>query len=274
MNKNIVIIEPQSGWRFLDLKELREYRDLFYFLIWKNIKVKYAQSVLGIGWAIIQPVFSMIVFTIIFGNLVNISSDGAPYALFSFVALVPWTYFSNSLIDATGSLVTNRSMLTKIYFPRLIFPMTSVLSKLVDFTISLFILFILMFWFGVVPTSGIIILPYLVLLMMMTALGVGMWLSALAIQFRDIKYGMNFGIQLLMYAAPVVYPASIIPAQYRLVYAINPLVGVIEGFRSTLIGTNPIPWDFILVGSIASLIILITGALYFKRMERVFADVA
>ena len=274
MNKNIVVIEPQSGWRFLNLKELREYRDLFYFLIWKNIKVKYAQSVLGIGWAIIQPVFSMIVFTIIFGKLVNVSSDGAPYALFSFVALVPWTYFSNSLIDTTGSLVTNRNMLTKIYFPRLIFPMTSVLSKLVDFSISLFILFILMIWFGAIPNIGVLILPYLILLLMLTAAGIGMWLSALAVQFRDIKYAMNFGIQLLMYSAPVVYPASIIPSQYQLVYSINPLVGIIEGFRSALLGTNPMPWDFIIVGSISAFIIALTGAMYFKRMERYFADVA
>jgi len=274
MEKNIVVIEPQSGWRFLNLKELREYRDLFYFLVWKNIKVRYAQSVLGVGWAIIQPVFSMIVFTIVFGNLAQVGSDGAPYALFSFVALVPWTYFSNSLSDTTGSLITNRNMLTKIYFPRLIFPMTSILSKLVDFSISMCVLFILMIWFSASPTIGVVVIPYLIILMMLTAVGLGMWLSALAVQFRDIKYSMHFGVQLLMYLAPVVYPASLIPAEYRLLYGINPMVGVIEGFRSALIGTNPMPWDFIIVGTIAAILIFLSGAMYFKRMERIFADVA
>jgi len=274
MDKNIVVIEPQTGWRFLNLKELREYRDLFYFLVWKNIKVRYAQSVLGVGWAIIQPVFSMIVFTIVFGNLAQVGSDGAPYALFSFVALVPWTYFSNSLTDTAGSLITNRNMLTKIYFPRLIFPLTSILSKLVDFSISMCVLIILMIWFSASPTIGVVVIPYLIILMMLTAVGLGMWLSALAVQFRDIKYGLNFGVQLLMYLAPVVYPASLIPQEYRLLYAINPLVGVIEGFRSALIGTNPMPWDFIMVGTISAIIISISGAMYFKRMERFFADVA
>lgn len=274
MKKNTVVIEPQPGWRIVNLQELREYKDLFYFLVWKNIKVRYAQSVLGVGWAIIQPLFSMVVFTVIFGNLAKVGSDGAPYALFSFVALVPWTYFSNSLLDTTGSLVTNRSMLTKIYFPRLIFPFTSVLSKLVDFTISLFVLAILMVWFGVVPTMGIVVIPLLIVLMMFTAAGLGMWLSALAVQFRDIKYGLNFGIQLLMYSAPVVYPASLIPEKYQLFYAINPMVGIIEGFRSALLGTNPMPWDFILIGTFSSVIIIISGAFYFKRMERYFADVA
>jgi len=274
MKKDKIIIEPQTGWRFLDLAELREYRDLFYFLVWKNIKVKYAQSVLGVGWAVIQPVFSMIVFTIVFGNLAKVGSDGSPYALFSFVALVPWTYFSNSLTDTAGSLITNRSMLTKIYFPRLIFPLTSILSKLVDFAISMCVLFVLMIWFSASPTIGVVVIPYLIILMMLTAVGLGMWLSALAVQFRDIKYSLNFGVQLLMYLAPVVYPASLIPQEYRLLYAINPLVGVIEGFRSALIGTNPMPWDFIMVGTISAIIISISGAMYFKRMERFFADVA
>jgi len=274
MDRKITIIKPKTGWQLIDWKELKEYRDLFFFLVWRDIKVRYAQSVLGIGWAIIQPVFAMIVFTIVFGNLAKVDSDGAPYAIFSFVALVPWTYFSNSLSDATGSLISQRNLLTKIYFPRLIIPMAPVLGKLVDFSISFLLLIVLMIWFQVTPTIEALFIPYLILLMILSAAGLGMWLTALAVQFRDIKYGMNFVVQLLMYAAPVVYPASLIPAQYQLFYAINPMVGVIEGFRSALLGTNPMPYDFILIGSITAIIIALSGSMYFKKMERIFADVA
>lgn len=267
----MTIIKPKSGWQLIDWKELREYRDLFFFLVWRDIKARYAQSVLGVGWAIIQPVFSMIVFTIVFGNLAKIDSDGAPYAIFSFAALVPWTFFSNALINSSGSLAQN--MITKIYFPRLIMPLAAVLSKSVDFFISLFILVGLLFWFQVLPTIWIIILPYLIILLMLTAVGFGMWLSALAVQFRDIRYGLNFGVQLLMYAAPVVYPASLIPEQYRLFYALNPMVGVIEGFRSAILATNPMPWDLISIGTISAAVIAFSGALYFKKREKFFADV-
>jgi len=264
------IIEPKSGWQLIDWKELMEYRDMFFFLVWRDIKARYAQSVLGVGWAVIQPVFSMIVFTIVFGNLAKIDSDGAPYAIFSFVALVPWTFFSGSLTASTGSL---SGMITKIYFPRLILPMASILSKGVDFAISLVVLFGLLVWFQIVPTLWIVILPYLILLLMLTAVGVGMWLSALSVQYRDIRYGLNFGVQLLMYSAPVVYPASLIPEQYRLFYAINPMVGVIEGFRSALLDTNPMPWEMIIIGTISAIVIALSGALYFKRREKFFADV-
>ena len=274
MDRKITIIKPKTGWQLIDWKELKEYRDLFFFLVWRDIKVRYAQSVLGIGWAIIQPVFAMIVFTIVFGNLAKVDSDGAPYAIFSFVALVPWTYFSNSLSDATGSLISQRNLLTKIYFPRLIIPMAPVLGKLVDFSISFLLLIVLMIWFQVTPKIEVLFIPYLIFLMILSAAGLGMWLTALAVQFRDIKYGMNFVVQLLMYAAPVVYPASLIPAQYQLFYAINPMVGVIEGFRSALLGTNPMPYDFILIGSITAIIIALSGSMYFKKMERIFADVA
>jgi lipopolysaccharide transport system permease protein len=269
----VTVIEPRSGWRFIDLRELWEYRDLFYFLVWRDIKVRYAQSILGIGWAIIQPVFSMIVFTIVFGKLAKISSDGVPYAIFSFAALVPWTYFSNSLTDTTGSLIASPDLLTKVYFPRLIIPTTPVLSKLVDFGISLLLLFVLMIWFNTSPTIWASTLPLLIILMMLTAAGLGMWLTALAIQYRDIKYGMSFGVRLLMYAAPVVYPASLIPQKYRLLYSLNPMAGVIEGFRAALLGTRPMPWDMIVTGSIAALVIAISGALYFRRMQHIFADV-
>jgi lipopolysaccharide transport system permease protein len=274
MSKTITVIEPKSGWQIIDWNELKEYRDLFYFLVWRDVKARYAQSVLGFGWAIIQPVFAMLVFTVVFGNLAKISSDGVPYAIFSFTALVPWTYFSNSINTSAGILIANNNMLSKIYFPRVILPMSSVLGKLIDFVVSLFILFGLMIWFQIAPTIWVLTLPLLVILMILSATGIGMWLSSLAVQYRDIRYGLNFGIQLLMYAAPVVYPASYVPEQYRLLYAINPMVGVIEGFRSALLGTNPMPWDFIIVGTVTAIIIAISGALFFKRTERIFADVA
>ncbi len=268
------VIEPRSGWQVVDFRELWEYRDLLYFLVLRDIKVKYAQSVIGIGWAIIQPVFFMVVFTVVFGKLAKIGSDGAPYAIFSYTALVPWTYFSNALVDTTGSLVGNTTMLTKVYFPRLVIPLTSTFSKLVDFTIAMTLLFGLMVWFRTVPTFWALGLPVLVLLMMLTAAGLGMWLTALAIQYRDIKYGMTFAIQLMMYASPVAYPVSLVPERYQLLYALNPMVGVIEGFRSVLLNTNPVPWDLLAVGATTSAILAISGLFYFRRMERVFADVA
>ena len=267
------VIEPTSGWRLIDFRELWRYRDLFYFLVWRDIKVRYAQSVLGISWAVIQPVFFMIVFSIVFGRLVRVSSDGAPYPIFSFVALVPWTYFSSSLTMATGSLAQNSNLLTKVYFPRLIMPLSSVLGKLVDFAIALVLLFGLMAWYRITPTIWALTLPALVVMMVLTAGGIAMWLDALAVQYRDVKYGITFGIQLLMYAAPVVYPVSLIPERFRLIYGINPMAGVIEGFRSALLGTNPMPWDLLAVGSVATAVLAVSGAFYFRRMERVFADV-
>ena len=269
----VTIIKPSKGWVSLGLKELWAYRDLFYFLIWKDIKVRYAQSVLGIGWAVIQPLMLMVVFTIVFGKLVKVGSDGVPYAIFSYTALVPWTYFSTSLTQATSSLSRNANMFTKVYFPRLTLPLSSVLGKLVDFGIALLIVFGMMAWFRMLPTVWILTLPLLVLLMMLTAAGLGMWLTALSVQFRDINYGMSFVLQILMYGAPVAYPASLIPDQYRLLYGLNPMVGVIEGFRSALLSTNPMPWDLIAVGSVIAISIAISGALYFRRMERTFADV-
>lgn len=272
--KPVTVIEPDQGWRWVDLKELFEYRDLFLFLIWRHIKIRYAQSAIGIGWAVIQPLFSMVVFTIVFGRLARIDSDGAPYAIFSFVALVPWTYFSNALTEGTASLVTNAQIISKIYFPRLILPLSLVLARLVDFVIALVILAGLMVWYGVMPTRDIVALPLLILLMVLTATGLGMWLTALAIQYRDVNYAIGFGVQLLMYAAPVVYPTSLIPERYQLFYALNPLVGVIEGFRAALLGTRAMPWDFIAVGTAVAIVLFVSGMFYFRRKEHIFADVA
>lgn len=269
-----LVIEPQSGWRTIDWRELYNYRDMFRFLTLRSVKARYAQSAIGIGWAIIQPLFSMLVFTVVFGKLAKVSSDGAPYALFSFAALVPWTFFANALTDSTVSLIGNATMLSKVYFPRLILPLSAVAAKLVDFSIALVMLFALMAVYRIPPTRGVLVLPLLVVVMVFAAAGGGMWLTALAIQYRDVSYGMSFFVQLLMYAAPVVYPATLVPARFRLVYAINPMVGVIEGFRAALLGTRPIPWSMIAVGATTAVVLMVSGGFYFRRKERLFADVA
>tara|TARA_B100001113_G_scaffold325144_1_gene297206 strand:+ start:533 stop:1357 length:825 start_codon:yes stop_codon:yes gene_type:complete len=274
LENNKIIIEPKQGWQKIDWNELWSYKDLFFFLIWRNIKTRYAQSILGIGWALIQPLFSMIIFTIIFGNIAKVSSDGVPYAIFSFTALVPWTYFTSALMDSSGSLINSTQLLTKVYFPRLVIPIAPVISKLVDFFLALIILFFLMIYFGFYPKMKLFILPILILLMMLSASGMGMWLTALAIQYRDIKYSMGFFVQLLMYLAPVVYPASAIPIEYRVLYGCFPMTGVIEGFRSILLETNPIPWDLIIPGFIIAFVLFFSGLFYFIRMEKRFADVA
>lgn len=274
MPQHQITIKARTGINAIDWRELREYRDLFFFLVWRGIKVRYAQSTLGVGWAVVQPVFSMIVYTIILGRLAKVQSDGVPYALFSFAGLVPWTYFANALTDSTNSLIGNANMISKVYFPRIILPLSSVIGKLVDFGIAMVLLFVLMAWYGVMPQVTIVSLPLLILLMMLTAAGLGMWFTAMAIQYRDVSYAMTFIVQLLMYAAPVVYPTSLIPEKYRLFYALNPLVGVIEGFRAALLGTRPMPWDYIAIGAVVALIVASTGAMYFRFKERIFADVA
>jgi lipopolysaccharide transport system permease protein len=271
---NQTIIEPKQGWQLINWQELREYKDLFYFLVWRDIKVLYKQTILGFAWAIIRPFFSMIVFSIVFGRLAQVPSDGVPYPIFAYTALVPWTYFSTAMASSTQSLISNAGMLSKVYFPRLVIPMTPVLAKLVDFAIAFLLLGILMIWFGIGPTWNALLLPLLIVLMILTASGIGMWLSALAIQYRDVRFAIQFIAQLLMYAAPVVWPASLIPQQYRLLYGLYPMVGVIEGFRSALLGTTPMPWDLILLGSFSAIVIALSGALYFRRLERIFADVA
>ena len=268
-----IVIDETTGTKLVDWKELRQYRDLFYFLVRRDIKTRYAQSVLGVGWAVIQPVFSMIVFSVVFGRFAGVSSDGVPYPIFSFAALVPWTYFSNSLSTATSSLISSSNMISKVYFPRLVIPLAPVIGKLVDFTIAMGLLFVMMAWYRMTPTIGTLTLPLLIILMMVTATGMGLWLTTLAVQYRDVNYAMTFIIQLMMYASPVVYPASSVPEELRYIYAINPMAGVIEGFRSALLGTHPMPWDMIAIGSISAVIITFTGLWYFRRTERYFADV-
>ena len=216
----------------------------------------------------------MIVFTIVFGNLAKIDSNGVPYAIFSFTALVPWTYFAGALSASSGSLLSASGMMTKVYFPRLIIPMAPVISKLIDFFIALILLAMMMVYYGFSPSIDIIFLPLLILLMMLTASGMGMWLTALSIQYRDINYGMGFFVQLLMYAAPVVYPASNVPDGYRTLYGLFPMAGVIEGFRAILLQTISMPWDLIITGTSVAVLLFISGSFYFRRMEKYFADVA
>lgn len=270
----VTVIEPRTGWQLVNWRELIEYSDLFLFLVWRSIKVRYAQSAIGIGWAVIQPVFSMLIFTVVFGKFAGLDSEGVPYAIFSFAALVPWTYFSNALNDSADSLVSNANMISKVYFPRLILPMAAVTSKLLDFAIASVILAGMMVWFGKIPTLGVVVLPFLVLLMMLTAAGLGMWFTALAVQYRDVKHAMSFVVQSLMYAAPVVFSVQMIPEQYRPFYAIYPMVGVIEGFRSALLGTQPMPWLLLTISTASAVVIALSGCLYFRSRERLFADVA
>lgn len=272
--QSVTVIEPARQGLISSMRDLIEYRDLFVFWIWRSIKIRYAQSALGIGWAIVQPLFSTIVFTIIFGNLAKINSNGVPYAIFSFAALLPWTFFANSVTESTGSLIQNANMIGKIYFPRIILPLGAIVAKLLDFAIAMIVMVAMLCWYRVVPGLQLLALPLLIILMFTTSAGVGILLTAMAIQFRDIKYGINFALQLLMYAAPVVYPVSAVPEKYQLLYALNPMVGVIEGFRSSLLNSHPIPWNLIGIGGITSIILLVFSIHYFHTKERLFADVA
>ena len=275
---NYIEIRPKVGWSSINFKELFLYRDLIFFMTLREIKVLYKQSILGFLWAIIRPLFSMIIFSIVFGKMAKIPSDGIPYPIFSYAALVPWTYFSTAMTKSTQSLIGNSRIFTKVYFPRLIIPITPVLSGLLDFFISLIIVFLLMGYYGIAITPNILWLPLLIMIMVITSTGIGLWLSSLAIQYRDVRHAIQFLSQLLMYAAPVVWPVTLLTENFgdRIIfwYGLYPLAGVIEGFRSALIGVNPMPWELIFMGFFSSLTILVTGAFYFKRKERFFADVA
>lgn len=268
----VTIIEPSKGWQYVDFQELKNYRDLSFFLVWRDIKVMYAQTILGFAWAIIQPLIQIIIFSIIFGKVAKIPTEGIPYVLFSTVAIIPWTYMSTAMTQSSQSLVSNQNMLGKIYFPRLIFPLSPILSKLVNFFISIILLVSVMVYYEVAPTWNLVFFPLFVLMMMAIPAGLGMWLSALAIRYRDIKFAMTYVIQMLMYTAPIVYSASTIPEQYRFIYSLNPIVGVIEGFRACLLGGD-IPWLYIFPGMLTAIALVISGMLYFKRMERIFVDV-
>lgn len=268
----VTVIEPPRGWSLPDFKELKAYQDLFYFLVWRDIKVLYAQTILGFAWAILNPTIQILIFTIIFGHVAQISTDGIPYVLFSTVAIIPWTYMSESMNASSQSLVDQQHVLGKIYFPRILYPVTPILAKLVDFSISLLLLAGVMAYYRIAPTWNLLYFPFLMILMMIIPAGIGMWLSALAIRYRDVKFAMPFVIRMLIYSAPILYTASAIPEQYRFFYSLNPIVAVVEGYRACLLGT-PMPWEYILPGTIVAILMLWFAMLYFRKMERVFVDV-
>ncbi len=277
----VVVIEAQNGWKLFNWREVVQYPDLLYFLVLRDVTVLYKQTVLGFAWAILTPFFSMVVLSVIFGKGMNMGSDGVPYPVFSFAGLIAWTYFSSALTLATNSLITGTGMFTKVYFPRVFIPLVPIFSKLVDFGIAFVMLGCLMMYYKIAPSGNIVYLPVLIVLMMATAAGMGMFLSALAVQYRDVRHAMNFMVQILMYAAPVIYPVSKlterVPEAYRgymVWYGLYPMAGVIEGFRAALLHTRPMPWGLIGMGAISATLCFVIGALYFRRTEKVFADVA
>jgi lipopolysaccharide transport system permease protein len=250
-----------------------EYRELLYFLTWRDIKVRYKQTVLGAAWAIIQPFFTMVVFSLFFGKLAKMPSDGIPYPIFAYSALVPWTFFASGLNNSSNSLVGSANLIKKVYFPRLVVPISSVISSAVDFVLAFTVLLGMMMFYGILPTLNIVWLPFLLLLAFITALGVGLWLSALNVQFRDVRYMVPFLTQFWLFASPIAYPSSLLSEPWRTLYGINPMVGVVEGFRWALLGTDTAPGPIVIVSSVAALTLFIGGIFYFRRMEKTFADV-
>jgi lipopolysaccharide transport system permease protein len=265
-------IEHSEGWVSLKLRELWDYRELFYFLVWRDVKVRYKQTALGAAWAVIQPLFTMLIFSLFFGRLAKMPSDGIPYPLFSFAALVPWTFFAYGLNQSSNSLVGSANLITKVYFPRLTVPISSVVSGTVDFLLAFAMLAAMMVYYRVMPTRHIVALPLFFLLALVTSLGVGLWLSALNVKYRDVRLTLPFLTQLWMFATPIAYPSSLLHEPWRSVYGLNPMVGVVEGFRWALLGVNTTPGPMILVSSTAAVLLLAGGALYFRRMEKTFAD--
>ncbi len=269
----VIRIEPSRGWISLKLTDVWEYRELLGIFVWRDLKVRYRQTVMGALWAVVQPFLTMVIFSVFFGRLAGVPSDQIPYPIFSYAALVPWTFFANSINQASNSLVNSADMIKKIYFPRLTMPMASVFAGLVDFLLAFIILLGMMFYYGFVPTLNILWLPFFVILSMITALGVSFWLSALNVQFRDVRYMIPFITQAWLFATPVAYPSSMLTEPWHTLYGINPMVGVVEGFRWALLGTNTAPGPMIFLSFVVSLGMLISGALYFRRMEKIFADV-
>jgi lipopolysaccharide transport system permease protein len=266
-------IEASTGWVSLGLRELWQYRELLSFLVWRDLKVRYKQTALGVAWAIIQPLLSMVIFSLFFGRLAKMPSDNIPYPLFSYTGLVVWAYFSHALTQSSTSLVGSANLIKKIYFPRLAIPVSAVLSGVVDFGLAFLVLLGMMFYYGILPTWNSVWLPLFLLLGIVTALGVGVWLSAVNVQYRDVPHTLPFITQFWMFATPIVYPSSLLPEPWRAVYGINPMAGVVEGFRWALLGANTAPGPIILVSAVVAVALLVSGVLYFRRMERSFADV-
>jgi len=276
----VLFIRPSRGWSSINLRELWRFRELIYFLIWRDVKVRYKQTALGASWAILQPFLTMVVFTIFFGNLAKVPSDDIPYPIFSYTALLPWGLFAKAITETGRSLVSQRAVITKIYFPRLAIPIASVTAGLVDFALAFLVLIGMMFYYNYAPNStyqvvitpAILTLPFFLLLTLVTALGVGLWLSSLNVIYRDINYIIPFLTQFWLFITPVAYPASMIPEKWQLIYSLNPMTGVVEGFRWALLGTSEAPGPMVAVSTFISILLLISGLYYFRRMERTFAD--
>jgi lipopolysaccharide transport system permease protein len=269
----VLRIQPSKGWVPLKLRDLWEYRELLYFLVWRDIKVRYKQTALGATWAVIQPFLTMVVFSVFFGYLAKVPSDHIPYPLFSFAALVPWTFFVSGLTQSSNSLVGSGTLISKVYFPRLIIPLASVFSGIVDFLVAFILLLGIMAYYGFAPTINVLWLPLFLLLALITSLGVGLWFSALNVNYRDVRYIVPFITQFWLLATPIAYPSSLLHEPWRTIYGLNPMAGVVEGFRWALLGTNTAPGPIIAVSASAALVILVTGAFYFRRMEKTFADI-
>ena len=272
MDTRITMIMPSKGWTALNLRDLWIYRELILFMTWRDLKVRYKQTLLGASWAVLQPFLTMVVFSIFFGNLAKVPSDGVPYPIFSYTALIPWTLFSKALQDASRSLVASSHMITKVYFPRMILPLASVLAGVVDFFIAFIVMIGMMIYYGIAPTINVWTLPLFLILALVTAVGVGLWLSALNVLYRDINYILPFLTQFWMFLTPIAYPSSMVPQRFQVLYALNPMTGVVEGFRWALLGSGQAPGNMTLVSSLVAIILLVTGMIYFRRMERQFAD--
>jgi lipopolysaccharide transport system permease protein len=266
-------IEPARGWITIGFWELWQYRELLYFLTWRDVKVRYKQTALGAAWAIIQPFFMMVVFSLFFGRLAGVPSDGIPYPVFSFCGLLPWQLFAHALTESSNSLVGSQNLITKVYFPRLVIPIAAVLGGMIDFAIAFVILLLMMLYYGIVPSWAIVTLPGFLLLALLTALAVGLWLSALNVKYRDIRYTINFLVQFWLFATPVAYPSSLIPEQYRAIYGLNPMAGVVEGFRWALLGKTEPPGAMLWVSVAVVVALLLGGLYYFRHMEQEFADI-
>jgi lipopolysaccharide transport system permease protein len=267
-----IVIKPSKGWAELNLKDLWIYRELVYFMTWRDLKVRYKQTLLGAGWAVLQPFLTMVVFSIFFGGLAKVPSDNVPYPIFSFTALLPWTLFSKALLDASKSLVSSSHIITKIYFPRIILPLASILAGIVDFLIAFVVLLGMMVFYKITPTMNIWTLPFFLILALVTALGVGLWLSALNVLYRDINYATHFITQFWMFITPIAYSSTMIPDKWKLVYSLNPMAGVVNGFRWALLGIGEGPGADLMVSIVVAIVLLISGLIYFKRTERLFAD--
>lgn len=273
MTQNTLLIKPQKGLAALDLKGLWEYRELLYFLTWRDVKVRYKQTVVGAAWAVFQPFFTMIVFTVFFGKIAKIPSDGYPYPIFSYSGLLLWTYFANAVSKSGTSVVGSANLITKVYFPRLIIPLSSSLSGILDYFIALSLLVVMMFYFKITPGPTLLLLPPLLILTFISATGIGMWLSAMNVKYRDINYIIPFFIQLMLFATPVIYPTSQVPERYRWALSLNPMSGVIEAHRACILGYETINWESLLISTTVGVVLFISGVMYFKSTERSFADI-